>query len=77
MLLTYALHTPAFPLVQFLAEVKCINRCPYFRNIYKDYKQLELSANNADEVENWKAAFLRAGVYPEKDHPITDEVSSF
>jgi hypothetical protein len=45
------------------------------RNIYKDYKQLELSANNLDEVDAWKASFLRAGVYPEKDQPVTDEVS--
>ncbi len=44
------------------------------RNIYKDYKQLELSASNADDVENWKAAFLRAGVYPERDQSLHDEV---
>jgi dynamin GTPase len=29
-------------------------------------KQLELSAPTADEVDAWKASFLRAGVYPEK-----------
>lgn len=47
------------------------------RNIYKDYKQLELSANNLDEVDAWKASFLRAGVYPEKEQqqPNPDEVS--
>lgn len=44
-----------------------------FRNIYKDYKQLELSASNLDEVDAWKASFLRAGVYPEKEKP-TEEV---
>lgn len=42
------------------------------RNIYKDYKQLELSANNLDEVDAWKASFLRAGVYPEKEKPAED-----
>ncbi|KAI6205094.1 Dynamin [Aphelenchoides besseyi] len=46
---------------------------PDGKNIYKDYKQLELSANNLDEVDAWKASFLRAGVYPEKDQPIADE----
>ncbi|XP_059047516.1 dynamin isoform X1 [Achroia grisella] len=36
------------------------------RNVYKDYKQLELSCENQDDVDSWKASFLRAGVYPEK-----------
>ncbi|XP_063906289.1 dynamin isoform X4 [Zophobas morio] len=36
------------------------------RNVYKDYKQLELSCETLDEVDSWKASFLRAGVYPEK-----------
>lgn len=40
---------------------------PEGRNVYKDYKQLELSCENPDEVDSWKASFLRAGVYPEKD----------
>lgn len=38
---------------------------------------LELSANNLDEVDSWKASFLRAGVYPEKDQPAADEVFNF
>ncbi|KAI1724428.1 dynamin central region domain-containing protein [Ditylenchus destructor] len=46
---------------------------PDGKNIYKDYKLLELSANNLDEVDSWKASFLRAGVYPEKDQPAADE----
>ena len=40
---------------------------PEGRNVYKDYKQLELSCESVDEVDGWKASFLRAGVYPEKD----------
>lgn len=48
--------------------------CQNFRNIYKDYKMLELGASNLDEVDAWKASFLRAGVYPEKDQPSADEV---
>lgn len=44
---------------------------PEGRNVYKDYKQLELSCENVDEVDSWKASFLRAGVYPEKD-PLPD-----
>lgn len=42
------------------------------RNVYKDYKQLELSANSQDEVDSWKASFLRAGVYPERTKEETD-----
>lgn len=44
---------------------------PDQRNVYKDHKQLELSCMSQDELEGWKASFLRAGVYPEKD--LTDE----
>ncbi|XP_076126799.1 dynamin-1 [Alosa pseudoharengus] len=36
------------------------------RNVYKDYRQLELACESQDEVDSWKAAFLRAGVYPER-----------
>ncbi|KAK3782580.1 hypothetical protein RRG08_028075 [Elysia crispata] len=40
---------------------------PGTRNVYKDYKQLELSADSQEEVDSWKASFLRAGVYPERN----------
>ncbi|KAJ8300049.1 hypothetical protein KUTeg_021568 [Tegillarca granosa] len=36
------------------------------RNVYKDYKQLELSAESQEDVDSWKASFLRAGVYPDR-----------
>ncbi|XP_072014716.1 dynamin-1-like isoform X2 [Amphiura filiformis] len=39
---------------------------PDTRNVYKDYKQLELSAESQEEIDSWKASFLRAGVYPER-----------
>ncbi|CAH1272259.1 DNM1 [Branchiostoma lanceolatum] len=45
------------------------------RNVYKDYKQLELSAETLDEVDSWKASFLRAGVYPERNTDTTEESS--
>ncbi|QQP56244.1 Dynamin, partial [Caligus rogercresseyi] len=32
---------------------------PENRNIYKDYKSLELSCENQDDVDSWKASFLR------------------
>ena len=35
------------------------------RNMYKDHRTLDLAAVNSDELESWKASFLRAGVYPE------------
>lgn len=43
------------------------------RNVYKDYKQLELSAENNEDVDAWKASFLRAGVYPEKIQTASDD----
>ncbi|TNN09159.1 Dynamin-1 isoform 2 [Schistosoma japonicum] len=39
---------------------------PDNRNVYKDYKQVELCAESAELVDSWKASFLRAGVYPSK-----------
>lgn len=52
---------------------------PEGRNVYKDYKQLELSCENQDDVDSWKASFLRAGVYPEKQAEAAngEEVSKF
>ena len=43
------------------------------RNVYKDYKQLELSAESQDEVDSWKASFLRAGVYPDRSQENADD----
>uniref|UniRef100_T1J7L0 dynamin GTPase n=1 Tax=Strigamia maritima TaxID=126957 RepID=T1J7L0_STRMM len=48
---------------------------PDQRNVYKDYKQLELSCETQEEVDSWKASFLRAGVYPEKSTNETSEGS--
>ncbi|XP_041912976.1 dynamin 3a isoform X5 [Alosa sapidissima] len=36
------------------------------RNVYKDYRHLELACESQEEVGSWKASLLRAGVYPEK-----------
>ncbi|XP_068457766.1 dynamin-1-like isoform X2 [Clinocottus analis] len=36
------------------------------RNVYKDSRQLELASESQEEVDSWKASFLRAGVYPER-----------
>eukprot|EP00063_Salmo_salar_P009374 XP_013984209.1 PREDICTED: dynamin-1 isoform X4 [Salmo salar] len=36
------------------------------RNVYKDYRQLELACETQDDIDGWKASFLRAGVYPER-----------
>ncbi|XP_061527147.1 dynamin-1-like isoform X2 [Phycodurus eques] len=36
------------------------------RNVYKDYRQLELASESQEDVDSWKASFLRAGVYPER-----------
>uniref|UniRef100_A0A8D0D8Y4 Interferon-induced GTP-binding protein Mx n=1 Tax=Sander lucioperca TaxID=283035 RepID=A0A8D0D8Y4_SANLU len=37
------------------------------RNVYKDLRQVELTCDSQEDVDSWKASFLRAGVYPEKD----------
>lgn len=37
-----------------------------FRNVYKDYKCLELACSSQEELDSWKASLLQAGVYPEK-----------
>uniref|UniRef100_A0A8B9HLH2 dynamin GTPase n=1 Tax=Astyanax mexicanus TaxID=7994 RepID=A0A8B9HLH2_ASTMX len=36
------------------------------RNVYKDYRQLELACETQEDVDGWKASFLRAGVYAER-----------
>lgn len=43
-----------------------------FRNVYKEHKTLELSVDNAEELDMWKASFLRAGVYPEREQRTED-----
>uniref|UniRef100_A0A8C2SGV7 dynamin GTPase n=1 Tax=Capra hircus TaxID=9925 RepID=A0A8C2SGV7_CAPHI len=40
------------------------------RNVYKDYRQLELACETQEEVDSWKASFLRAGVHPDALSPI-------
>ncbi|XP_042238355.1 dynamin-like isoform X8 [Homarus americanus] len=39
---------------------------PDLKNVYKDYKELQLGVETQDDMDSWKASFLRAGVYPEK-----------
>ncbi|XP_002164260.2 dynamin-1 isoform X1 [Hydra vulgaris] len=49
---------------------------PDTRNLFKDCKQLELSAESAEVVDEWKASLLRIGVYPERnvaDDSIVDK----
>uniref|UniRef100_A0A8C1XP21 dynamin GTPase n=1 Tax=Cyprinus carpio TaxID=7962 RepID=A0A8C1XP21_CYPCA len=43
------------------------------RNVYKDLRQIELACDSQEEVDSWKASFLRAGVYPEKDQPENED----
>ncbi|XP_033976404.1 dynamin-2-like isoform X5 [Trematomus bernacchii] len=44
------------------------------RNVYKDLRQIELACDAQEDVDSWKASFLRAGVYPEKDQPASEDV---
>ncbi|XP_061888374.1 dynamin-2-like isoform X3 [Entelurus aequoreus] len=43
------------------------------RNVYKDLRQIELACDTQEDVDSWKASFLRAGVYPEKDQVPENE----
>ncbi|KAF7225543.1 transcript variant X2 [Nothobranchius furzeri] len=45
------------------------------RNVYKDFRQIELACDSQEDVDSWKASFLRAGVYPEKDQVETEEAA--
>lgn len=40
---------------------------PDQKNLFKDYKSLELAGENQDVIDSWKASFLRAGVYPVRE----------
>ncbi|XP_037619569.1 dynamin-2-like isoform X3 [Sebastes umbrosus] len=46
------------------------------RNVYKDLRQIELACDTQEDVDSWKASFLRAGVYPEKDQPESEDAMS-
>ncbi|XP_078541225.1 dynamin-2 isoform X2 [Lissotriton helveticus] len=43
------------------------------RNVYKDLRQIELACDTQEDVDSWKASFLRAGVYPEKDQAENED----
>ncbi|XP_076866222.1 dynamin-2 isoform X1 [Brachyhypopomus gauderio] len=45
------------------------------RNVYKDLRQIELACDSQDDVDSWKASFLRAGVYPEKDQVEAEDAA--
>ena len=40
--------------------------------LMQDYKQLEVSCETQEDIDSWKASFLRAGVYPEKVSDTTN-----
>ena len=44
------------------------------RNVYKDQDQLQLITQTEDDMESWKASFLRAGVFPERRTDAADYV---
>lgn len=58
--------------------IKCYQKSVQKFFQLQDLKTLELSCESTDEVDSWKASFLRAGVYPEKDSASNGEdVSCF
>ncbi|VUZ50004.1 unnamed protein product, partial [Hymenolepis diminuta] len=42
-------------------------------NIYKEFKALDLAADNVNTRDNWKGALLRVGVFPEKSKQVQEE----
>uniref|UniRef100_H2YZS4 dynamin GTPase n=1 Tax=Ciona savignyi TaxID=51511 RepID=H2YZS4_CIOSA len=49
--------------------LSCLSFTPHAR------RQLELSAETQEEVDSWKASFLRAGVFPERSTEVKDSGS--
>ena len=49
---------------------------PDQRNLFQNYKELVLSAETEETVDSWKASFLRAGVYPERDKSLDSEINN-
>jgi len=51
------------------------------RYIYKDYRSLDLSCESLDELDSWKQAFERAGVFDEfhqgKTKPVADPINDY
>ncbi|RXN03939.1 dynamin-2 isoform X2 [Labeo rohita] len=45
------------------------------RNVYKDLRQIELACDSQEDMDSWKASFLRAGVYPEKDQVESEDAA--
>uniref|UniRef100_A0A8C2FMT3 dynamin GTPase n=1 Tax=Cyprinus carpio TaxID=7962 RepID=A0A8C2FMT3_CYPCA len=46
------------------------------RNVYKDYRQLELACETQEDVDGWKASFMRAGVYPDSTEIFYESFAS-
>ncbi|CAF4167209.1 unnamed protein product [Rotaria sp. Silwood2] len=46
------------------------------KNVYKEHRMLELSAENKEDMENWKEAFSRAGVFAERGQRAEATTSS-
>ncbi|VDN99789.1 unnamed protein product [Rodentolepis nana] len=42
-------------------------------NIYKEFKTLDLAADNVNARDNWKGALLRVGVFPEKSKQAQED----
>ncbi|XP_056609454.1 dynamin-3 isoform X5 [Triplophysa dalaica] len=45
------------------------------RNVYKDLRQIDLACDAQEDMDSWKASFLRAGVYPEKDQVESEDAA--
>uniref|UniRef100_A0A8C2E1I8 Dynamin-2 n=1 Tax=Cyprinus carpio TaxID=7962 RepID=A0A8C2E1I8_CYPCA len=45
------------------------------RNVYKELRQIELACDSQEDMDSWKASFLRAGVYPEKDQVESEDAT--
>jgi len=43
------------------------------RNVFKDHRSLDLVAASQDMLDDWKASFLHAGVYPQNDEEAREE----
>ena len=72
---TYYIFSPTPPvmpvvfILHICLQVTCnsLFSSPSCRTVYKDKDYMELQFEKEDDVESWKASFLRAGVYPQSE----------
>jgi len=45
---------------------------PTTRYLFREYRELSLNAKDEDEMEDWRASFLRAGIFPDRTNEFEE-----